>query len=156
MYLISPALYHLLVIFRSGKSTGNFRNPFFLRQESPHTPRGHFKDTQREFQWQETAFFPQTYYWELRVVAPCRIYEDLTNCTFQVAHRVGCFWPNQMVDGFFMQIHRSYFHNCALTGRLIHDPPPSILAPFIAVPVLVTLLMTALMVWRSKRTEGVL
>nr|BAE45310.1 receptor activity modifying protein 4 [Takifugu obscurus] len=85
-----------------------------------------------------------------------RIYEDLTNCTHQVAHRVGCFWPNQMVDRFFMQIHRSYFHNCALTGRLIHDPPPSILAPFIAVPVLVTLLMTALMVWRSKRTEGVL
>lgn len=50
MYLISPALCHLLVIFRSGKSTGNFRNPFFLRQESPHTLRGHFKDIQREFQ----------------------------------------------------------------------------------------------------------
>lgn len=50
MYLISPALYHLLVIFRSGKSTSNFRNPFFRRQESPHTLRGHFKDTQREFQ----------------------------------------------------------------------------------------------------------
>lgn len=50
MYLISPALYHLLVIFRSGKSTSNFRNPFFRRQESPHTLRGHFKDTQKEFQ----------------------------------------------------------------------------------------------------------
>lgn len=67
-----------------------------------------------------------------------------------------CYWPNQIIDSFFMQIHRIYFHDCPLTGRLLHDPPASILAPFIAVPVLVTLLMTALVVWRSKRTEGVL
>ncbi|CAK6969882.1 receptor activity-modifying protein 1-like [Scomber scombrus] len=84
------------------------------------------------------------------------IYEGLTNCTFQVALRMECFWPNQIVDRFFMQIHRTYFHNCPLTGRLLHDPPIGILAPFIAVPVLVTLLMTALVVWRSKRTQGVL
>ncbi|XP_017282360.1 receptor activity-modifying protein 1 [Kryptolebias marmoratus] len=84
------------------------------------------------------------------------IYEGLTNCTYQVALRVDCFWPNEVVDGFFMKIHQRYFHDCALTGRLLHDPPVSILAPFIAVPVLVTLLMTAIVVWRSKRTEGVL
>uniref|UniRef100_A0AAQ5YG18 Receptor activity-modifying protein 1 n=1 Tax=Amphiprion ocellaris TaxID=80972 RepID=A0AAQ5YG18_AMPOC len=85
-----------------------------------------------------------------------RIYEGLTNCTYQVAMRMDCFWPNQIVDQFFMQIHQTYFQDCALTGRLLHDPPISVLAPFIAVPVLVTLLMTALVVWRSKRTEGVL
>ncbi|GLD63433.1 receptor activity-modifying protein 1-like protein [Lates japonicus] len=85
------------------------------------------------------------------------IYEGLTNCTYQVALRMDCFWPNQIVDHFFMHIHRIYFHNCALTGRLLHYPPIRILAPFIAaLPVLITLLMTALVVWRSKRTEGVL
>ncbi|XP_054643450.1 receptor activity-modifying protein 1-like [Dunckerocampus dactyliophorus] len=84
------------------------------------------------------------------------IYEGLTNCTYQVALRMDCFWPDQIVDRFFVQIHRNYFHDCTLTGRLIHDPPASVLAPFIAVPVLVTLLVTALVVWRSKRTEGVL
>ncbi|AWO95904.1 putative receptor activity-modifying protein 1-like [Scophthalmus maximus] len=84
------------------------------------------------------------------------IYGGLTNCTYQVALRMGCFWPDQVVDRFFMHIHRNYFQDCALTGRLLHDPPVGILAPFIAVPVLVTLLMTALVVWRSKRTEGVL
>ncbi|XP_072235600.1 receptor activity-modifying protein 1-like [Leuresthes tenuis] len=84
------------------------------------------------------------------------IYEGLTNCTYQVALRVECFWPNQIVDSLLMQVHRIYFHDCALTGRLIHDPPVSILAPFITVPILVTLLMTAVVVWRSKRTEGVL
>ncbi|XP_026219166.1 receptor activity-modifying protein 1-like [Anabas testudineus] len=84
------------------------------------------------------------------------IYGGLTNCTYQVALKMDCFWPNRIVDRFFMQIHRTYFHDCALTGRLVHDPPVSILAPFITVPVLITLLMTALVVWRSKRTEGVL
>ncbi|KAF6722232.1 Receptor activity-modifying protein 1 [Oryzias melastigma] len=85
-----------------------------------------------------------------------KIYEELTNCTHQVALKMDCFWPNGVVDDFFMQIHRDYFSDCALTGRLPHDPPIGILAPFIAVPVLITLLMTAAVVWRSKRTEGVL
>ncbi|XP_034533195.1 receptor activity-modifying protein 1-like [Notolabrus celidotus] len=84
------------------------------------------------------------------------IYEGLANCTHKVALKVDCFWPNHIVDRFFMQVHRVYFHDCALTGRLLHDPPIGILAPFIAIPVLITLLMTALVVWRSKRTEGVL
>ncbi|MEQ2225093.1 hypothetical protein ILYODFUR_013990 [Ilyodon furcidens] len=35
------------------------------------------------------------------------IYEGLTNCTYQLALRMDCFWPNRVVDGFFMQIHRS-------------------------------------------------
>ncbi|KAM6945750.1 receptor activity-modifying protein 1-like [Aplochiton taeniatus] len=83
-------------------------------------------------------------------------YGELTNCTFIIALRMDCFWPNQVVDRFFIHIHQKYFHDCALTGRLIHDPPISILGPFVAVPVLVTLLVTALVVWRSKRSEGVL
>jgi receptor activity modifying protein 1 len=85
-----------------------------------------------------------------------RLYEGLTNCTFQVALRLGCYWPNQAVDGFFMAVHRLYFHDCALTGRMLRDPPISILGPFIAVPLLVTLLVTSLVVWRSKRSEGIL
>ncbi|XP_061841418.1 receptor activity-modifying protein 1-like [Nerophis lumbriciformis] len=84
------------------------------------------------------------------------IYEGLTNCTYQVALRMDCFWPDQIVDRFFVEIHRKYFHDCAPTGRLIHDPSAKVLAPFIGVPVLVTLLVTALVVWRSKHTEGVL
>ncbi|CAB1426865.1 unnamed protein product [Pleuronectes platessa] len=85
-----------------------------------------------------------------------RMYEALTNCSYQVALRMDCYWPNQVVDRFFVRVHQIYFQDCALTGRLLHDPPVAILGPFIAVPVLVTLLMTALVVWRSKRTEGVL
>ncbi|KAK1797752.1 hypothetical protein P4O66_008105 [Electrophorus voltai] len=89
--------------------------------------------------------------WDDTVVS----YLELTNCTFLVAMKMNCFWPNRLVDEFFIRIHRHYFHDCSPTGRLLHDPPNRVLGPFIIVPVLVTLLMTALVVWRSKRSEGI-
>ncbi|XP_077369922.1 receptor activity-modifying protein 1-like [Festucalex cinctus] len=85
-----------------------------------------------------------------------QIYERLTNCTYQVALRMDCFWPDQIVNRFFARVHRNYFCDCQLTGRLIRDPPAGVLAPFIGVPILVTLLVAGLVVWRSKRTEGIL
>ncbi|XP_024919684.1 receptor activity-modifying protein 1 isoform X3 [Cynoglossus semilaevis] len=84
------------------------------------------------------------------------LYGDLTNCTYLVALKMDCFWPNRLVDEFFIQVHKHYFHDCSLSGRLLRDPPNRILGPFIVVPVLVTLLMTALVVWRSKRSEGIM
>ncbi|XP_057162009.1 receptor activity-modifying protein 1 isoform X3 [Ursus arctos] len=82
-------------------------------------------------------------------------YGELTDCTRQVADRLGCFWPNAAVDEFFVAVHRHYFRNCPASGRAVRDPPRSILCPFIVVPILVTLLVTALVVWRSKRPEGI-
>ncbi|XP_061923612.1 receptor activity-modifying protein 1-like isoform X3 [Entelurus aequoreus] len=84
-----------------------------------------------------------------------RLYGELTNCTYLVALKMDCFWPNQLVDEFFIGVHNHYFYNCSLSGRLLRDPPNRILGPFIAMPILVTLLMTALVVWRSKRSEGI-
>ncbi|KAG7467228.1 hypothetical protein MATL_G00151120 [Megalops atlanticus] len=83
------------------------------------------------------------------------MYGELTNCTYVIAIKMDCFWPNRLVDKFFIHVHRLYFKNCSLSGRLLQDPPNHILGPFILVPVLVTLLMTALVVWRSKRSEGI-
>ncbi|XP_068616237.1 receptor activity-modifying protein 1-like, partial [Brachionichthys hirsutus] len=83
------------------------------------------------------------------------LYGELTNCTYLVALKMECFWPNRLVDEFFIRVHKHYFHDCSLSGRLLRDPPNRILGPFIAVPILVTLLMTALVVWRSKRSEGI-
>ncbi|KAG9339549.1 hypothetical protein JZ751_023693 [Albula glossodonta] len=83
------------------------------------------------------------------------LYGELTNCTYVIALKMNCFWPNRLVDMFFIQVHQLYFRNCSLSGRLPQDPPNRIMGPFILVPVLVTLLMTALVVWRSKRSEGI-
>ncbi|XP_075036447.1 receptor activity-modifying protein 1 [Mixophyes fleayi] len=87
--------------------------------------------------------------------ATAEIYSDVTNCTRLLADHQDCFWPNHLVDKFFTSIHKKYFKNCSLTGRLPADPPFPILCSFIFLPVLVTLLMTALVVWRSKRSEGI-
>ncbi|CAN2389120.1 receptor (G protein-coupled) activity modifying protein 1 [Pristimantis euphronides] len=83
------------------------------------------------------------------------IYTDVTNCTSLLAYHQNCYWPNHVVDKFFTDIHKKYFKNCALTGRKPADPPLPILCSFIFIPVLITLLMTALVVWRSKRSEGI-
>ena len=72
-----------------------------------------------------------------------------------MADQLDCFWPNAAVDRFFMAVHRRYFRDCPASGRAVRDPPRSVLCPFIAVPILVTLLVTALVVWRSKRPEGI-
>lgn len=57
MHFISLALYHLVVIFRSVKSTGKIRNTFFLQQKSSHTLQGRLKGTPRAFQLQESLLF---------------------------------------------------------------------------------------------------
>ncbi|XP_050755923.1 RNA-binding protein 44 [Gymnogyps californianus] len=82
-------------------------------------------------------------------------YGELTNCTVLIAKRLNCYWPNRLVDEFFVAVHKQYFRNCSPSGRALHDPPNSVLCPFILLPILVTLLMTALVVWRSKRSEGI-
>ncbi|XP_062816946.1 receptor activity-modifying protein 1 isoform X1 [Anolis carolinensis] len=92
---------------------------------------------------------------EALLVAEPGWYGELTNCTFLVAAKLDCYWPNHLVDEFFVAIHKHYFKNCAVSGRSLRDPPNSILCPFIVVPIFVTLLMTALVVWRSKRSEGI-
>ncbi|XP_075463389.1 receptor activity-modifying protein 1 isoform X2 [Ascaphus truei] len=83
------------------------------------------------------------------------IYAELTNCTVLIALKLDCYWPSQLVDNFFTGIHKNYFKSCSLTGRLPADPPFTILCSLIFVPMLITLLMTALVVWRSKRSEGI-
>ncbi|XP_056391684.1 receptor activity-modifying protein 1 isoform X2 [Hyla sarda] len=87
--------------------------------------------------------------------ATTEIYTEVTNCTILLAFYQNCYWPNYVVDKFFTGVHKKYFHDCALTGRLPADPPLPILCSFIFIPVLITLLMTGLVVWRSKRSEGI-
>lgn len=84
-----------------------------------------------------------------------RSYSELRDCTKHVMEKLGCFWPNAAVDSFFVTVHRRYFKSCPVSGRALHDPPSSILCPLIVVPILVTLLVTGLVVWRSKCTEGI-
>ncbi|XP_025260507.1 receptor activity-modifying protein 1 isoform X1 [Theropithecus gelada] len=82
-------------------------------------------------------------------------YRELADCTWHMAEKLGCFWPNAEVDRFFLAVHGHYFRACPISGRAVRDPPGSVLYPFIVVPITVTLLVTALVVWQSKHTEGI-
>nr|XP_045367564.1 receptor activity-modifying protein 1 [Camelus bactrianus] len=82
-------------------------------------------------------------------------YEELSDCTRHVAGLLHCFWPGAAVDKFFIAVHQHYFRNCPVSGRALRDPPSSILYTLIVVPILVALLVTALVVWRSKHPEGI-
>lgn len=84
----------------------------------------------------------------------CRSYGELADCTRSVIEALGCYWPSKEVDKFFVTVHQHYFRSCPIWGRAERDPPSSTLCLFIVPPTLATLLVTVLVVWRSKRGEG--
>ncbi|XP_021109918.1 receptor activity-modifying protein 3 [Heterocephalus glaber] len=80
-------------------------------------------------------------------------YESFTNCTEEETVVVGCYWPNPLAQGFITGVHRQFFSNCSVDRPHWEDPPDEVLIPLIAVPVLLTVAMAGLVVWRSKRTD---
>ncbi|KAM9248749.1 receptor activity-modifying protein 1 isoform 2-T2 [Dugong dugon] len=82
-------------------------------------------------------------------------YGELTDCTRHVAEKLRCFWPNPEVDRFFIAVHKRYFRSCPVSGLAVRDPPGNILCPFVVLPIMVTLLVTVLVAWRSRRQEGI-
>ncbi|XP_041097874.1 receptor activity-modifying protein 1-like [Polyodon spathula] len=82
------------------------------------------------------------------------LYEDLTVCTEVLAHTLQCAWPNPEVDSLFVGVHGRWLKACPRYIAPLHDPPLFVLVPLILAPVLSTLLVTALVVWLGKRSEG--
>lgn len=85
-----------------------------------------------------------------------RYYESFTNCTELETRTMGCYWPNPLAQSFITGIHRQFFSNCTVDRAHWEDPPDEVLIPLIAVPVLLTVAMAGLVVWRSKRTDRLL
>ncbi|XP_029770528.1 receptor activity-modifying protein 3 isoform X1 [Suricata suricatta] len=83
-------------------------------------------------------------------------YQSFTNCTEVETNVVGCYWPNPLAQGFITGVHRQFFSNCTVDRTHWEDPPDAVLIPLIAVPVLLTVAMAGLVVWRSKRTGQLL
>nr|XP_058929609.1 receptor activity-modifying protein 3 isoform X1 [Kogia breviceps] len=82
-------------------------------------------------------------------------YESFTNCTEVETNMVGCYWPNPLAESFIAGVHRRFFWNCSVHRQHWQDPPDGILILLIAVPTLLTLAMTGVVVWRSKRADRV-
>ncbi|KAK2870532.1 hypothetical protein Q8A67_024924 [Cirrhinus molitorella] len=82
-----------------------------------------------------------------------REYHVFSFCTEMNTERVGCFWPNPVVERFIISIHKHFFSNCSLERVLFADPPDDTLTLLILIPVFLTLAMVVLVVWCSKRSD---
>ncbi|XP_050953477.1 receptor activity-modifying protein 3 isoform X2 [Labeo rohita] len=82
-----------------------------------------------------------------------REYHVFSYCTEVNAERIGCFWPNPVVEHFIIGVHKHFFSNCSRGGEGYMDPPDDTLTLLILIPVFLTLAMVALVVWCSKRSD---
>ncbi|CAL8293056.1 unnamed protein product [Lota lota] len=80
-------------------------------------------------------------------------YHEFTQCTELGAQRSNCYWPNPLVEGYIIRIHKHFFSNCTMYRVVWLDPPEDTLLALILVPVFLTLAMIALVVWCSKRSD---
>ncbi|XP_036413982.1 receptor activity-modifying protein 3-like isoform X2 [Colossoma macropomum] len=80
-------------------------------------------------------------------------YHFFSACTEDNAVRIGCFWPNPVVEHYIIHIHKQFFSNCTLKSVVWGDPSEDTLIILILVPVFLTLAMVALVVWCSKRSD---
>ncbi|KAJ8336691.1 hypothetical protein SKAU_G00379110 [Synaphobranchus kaupii] len=83
-----------------------------------------------------------------------REYNYFSACTEIKAVHTGCYWPNPLVESYIIHVHRHFFSNCTMEQVVLVDPPDETLTLLISVPVLLTLVMITLVVWRSKRNEA--
>ncbi|KAJ8272761.1 hypothetical protein GJAV_G00093120 [Gymnothorax javanicus] len=82
-----------------------------------------------------------------------REYNDFSACTETESMLTGCYWPNPLVESYIIEVHRQFFSNCTVERVVLVDPPEDTLIFLIAVPVLLTLIMITVVVWRSKRGD---
>ncbi|XP_041103872.1 receptor activity-modifying protein 3-like [Polyodon spathula] len=80
-------------------------------------------------------------------------YNTFSTCTEKNSERIGCFWPNPFVESFIISLHKHFFSNCTLDQVIWEDPPDNMLTILIVIPVLLTVVMIALVVWCSKRND---
>lgn len=80
-------------------------------------------------------------------------YHLFTQCTETKSHIVDCYWPNPLVEGYIIRIHKLFFSNCTVEQVVWVDPPDDTLVILILIPIFLTLAMIALVVWCSKRSD---
>ncbi|MFT7809124.1 receptor activity-modifying protein 3-like [Arapaima gigas] len=82
-----------------------------------------------------------------------RVYNVFSYCTEDSAESIGCYWPNPLVENYIIRVHKIFFSNCTVDPVHFLDPPDDTLALLILAPVFLTLVMTAMVVWCSRRGD---
>ncbi|CAB1312205.1 unnamed protein product [Coregonus sp. 'balchen'] len=79
-----------------------------------------------------------------------RPYNQLTKCIESWTTYLGCYFPNQVVQDFFIQIHSHFFQACPEEEQLFPDAPSGVVLTLTLIPVSLIPILVFLVVWKSK------
>lgn len=74
-------------------------------------------------------------------------YHKMTFCLEELSVMVDCYYPNPIIQDFFLSIHSYYFHNCSNED---YDAPQGLVMALTLIPVSIIPVLVYLVVWRSK------
>ncbi|XP_041087549.1 receptor activity-modifying protein 3-like [Polyodon spathula] len=81
-------------------------------------------------------------------------YSDMSNCAEYVSELIGCYFPNAIVENFFVQIHSQYFSNCTTEEEAVYaDPQDEMVLVLTIIPVCIIPVLVSLVIWKSKVKE---
>ncbi|TNN53682.1 Receptor activity-modifying protein 3 [Liparis tanakae] len=82
-----------------------------------------------------------------------RPYNEMMLCVEELSSLVGCYYPNPVVQAFFLSIHSDYFHNCSQEEQLLPDAPQQLVVALTLVPVSIIPFLVYLVVCKSGVKE---
>ncbi|KAK1160299.1 receptor activity-modifying protein 2-like [Acipenser oxyrinchus oxyrinchus] len=82
-----------------------------------------------------------------------RYYSDMSECVEHLSEFTGCYFPNMIVENFFVQIHSQYFSNCTTEEAVYADPQDELVLVLTITPVCIIPILVSLVVWKSKVKE---
>ncbi|XP_035514235.1 receptor activity-modifying protein 1-like [Morone saxatilis] len=82
-----------------------------------------------------------------------RPYHEMTVCLEKLSNLIGCYYPNPIIQEFFVQIHSEYFKNCAEEELLHPDAPHGVVITLTLIPVCLIPVLVYMVIWKSKVQE---
>ncbi|XP_029977790.1 receptor activity-modifying protein 1 [Sphaeramia orbicularis] len=82
-----------------------------------------------------------------------RPYNDMTICVENWSYLCHCFFPNQNIQEFFLEVHSYYFQNCPKEEFELEDAPQWLVVTLTIVPVSLIPALVYLVVQKSKEQE---
>uniref|UniRef100_A0AAY5K0F0 Receptor activity-modifying protein 1 n=1 Tax=Esox lucius TaxID=8010 RepID=A0AAY5K0F0_ESOLU len=79
-----------------------------------------------------------------------RPYSELTKCMEFCSGYLGCYYPNQVVQDFFIKIHSHYFQACPVKEAMFPDAPSDVVLTLTLIPVGLIPILIFLVVWNNK------
>lgn len=77
-------------------------------------------------------------------------YNTLTACLETLSGLLGCYYPNNNIQDFFLEIHSHYFQNCSIEEQHLVDAPHGLVVALTLISVSLIPVLVYMVVWKSK------